>query len=405
MLSILFVLSATLAGINISNFIAIENSASRNVQLVLEHGFDDGPGGDLPPTPPSGEEGEQGQESSEGEMPPAMPDDRLMRENYFCVLFDADGNVENSNYIHVFAITNEECESFARDIYNGKKNSGKKGDYRYKKVKEGDKTKVAVLDIGQHLDQANLSMRGSIIVGLTGYLVILTLILIMSKLIIKPSEETYKKQKVFITNASHELKTPLTIISTDVEIIEMDHGQSEWTKSIKDQVMNLTQMTNQLVTSARLEEDNASSYPMEEFSVSEVAEESVEAFAASFKNKNLEIKNSIAKDVMMNGNRYLINELFFIFFDNALKYCEPHGEVEIRVTKNKNKVEIIFSNTLEKGNNINVEQLFDRFYRDPNTKVVGTGIGLSISKQIVELHKGKISAVKDGDKIKFIVIL
>ena len=390
MFSILFVLTATLAAINISNFVAINNSADRNIQLVLERGLDDGPGG--MPDPESGEQ-------------PLPPDATLMHENYFVVVFDENSEIVNSNYIHIFSMTNEECEAMAREILGYKSNSGRRYDLKYKKVKEGNNTKVAVIDLYQHLNQARISVWGSLIVGLAAYLVILALILISSRLVIRPSEISYTKQKEFITNASHELKTPLTIISTDVEIIEMDHGQSEWTQSIKDQVLNLTQMTNQLVTSARLEEDSASSYPMEEFNVTEVLEESVEAFAPSLKANELELIQNISKGVTMNGNEYLINELFYIFFDNALKYTQPKGVLEVSLKKNKGKIEICFANTLPDGNRVQVDQLFDRFYRDPNSKVSGTGIGLAISKQIVELHKGKIEAIQDGNKIEFIVIL
>ncbi len=386
MFSILFVLSATLVAINASNFIAIDNSSNRNIQLVLERGLDEGSG--EMPNPESGEH-------------PLPPDETLMHENYFVVVFNENKEVVNSNYIHIFSVTNEQCEQVAREILDRKSSSGLKGDFKYKKVVEGSNTKVAVLDLYPHLNQARISVWGSLIVGAAAYLVIIALIIIVSKLVIRPSERAYTKQKEFITNASHELKTPLTIISTDVEIIEMDHGQSEWTKSIKDQVQNLTLMTNQLVTSARLEEDNASSYKMEDFSLSEVVQESCEAFAASFKTNQLTLSEDIEEDVVMNGNRYLINELLYIFFDNALKYCEPQGEVKIKLSKSKGKIEISFSNAVPKDSKINVDQLFDRFYRDPNTKVVGTGIGLAISKQIVELHKGKISASKDGQIITF----
>ena len=390
MFSILFVLTATLAAINISNFIAINNSVNRNIQLVLERGLDDGPGGIPDPEP--------GEES----LP---PDETLMHENYFVVVFDENSEIVESNYIHIFSMTNEECETMAKEILGYKRHSGRRHDLKYKKVKEGNNTKVAVIDLYQHLNQARISVWGSLIVGVAAYLVILALILISSRLVIRPSEISYAKQKEFITNASHELTTPLTIISTDVEIIEMDHGQSEWTQSIKDQVLNLTQMTNQLVTSARLEEDNASSYPMEEFNVTEVVQESIEAFAASLKNKNLSLNTKLEKDVKLNGNKYLINELLYIFFDNALKYCGENGDVEVSLKRNKGKVEICFANTLPEGNKVEVDKLFDRFYRDQNSKVSGTGIGLAISKQIVELHKGRIEAIQDGNKIKFIVIL
>ncbi len=389
MFSILFVLSATLTAINISNFVAIDNSSNRNIQLVIEHGLNEGP---VTPDP-------------ESEEQPLPPDSRMMRENYFVVLFNENSEIVQSNYIHIFSMTNEECESLAREILTYKKNSGRRYDMKYKKVVEGNNTKVAVIDLYQHLHQARISVWGSIIVGVAAYLVILALILISSRLVIRPTEITYQKQKEFITNASHELKTPLTIISTDVEIIEMDHGQSEWTQSIKDQVLNLTQMTNQLVTSARLEEDQVMNYPMEDFNLTEVVQESADAFGASLKSKNLGLEIKVEPDVMLNGNKYLINELLYIFFDNALKYCEENGSVEVSLRRNKNKAEICFANSLPEGSKIEVDKLFDRFYRDPNSKVTGTGIGLAISKQIVELHKGKIEAVQDGNKIKFIVIL
>ena len=99
--------------------------------------------------------------------------------------------------------------------------------------------------------------------------------------------KSYKKQKAFITNASHELKTPLTIISTDLELVEMDNGKSEWTESIHDQVMRLNTMTKQLVTLSRLDEGNASNYPFAEFSLSKLASESVDSFAPTFKSKQL----------------------------------------------------------------------------------------------------------------------
>ena len=144
---------------------------------------------------------------------------------------------------------------------------------------------------------------------------------------------------------------------------------------------------------------------MEDFDVTDVIQESIDAFAASLKSKHLTLQTKLEEDVILNGNKYLINELLYIFFDNALKYCEEYGEVVVTLKKNKNKVEIAFANTLPASNKVEVDKLFDRFYRDPENKVSGTGIGLSISKQIVELHKGKIEAVQEGGKIKFIVTL
>ncbi len=391
MAAIFLVMSAVIMTINFSNFYAIENSTRHNLTELLKRDISDfpGPGEEIPE--PSGN-------------PRAIPDE-LIEENFIYATVKEDGTIQD--FVSKFPLNEPECKQLVITYYHRTKNYDKIGSYRYKKAKFGDITKVVIIDVNRNRSQAFISMWGSFVVAGVAYILVLLLILGMSRLVLKVNEKAYHNQKEFITNASHELKTPLTIISTDVEIIEMDYGQSEWTRSIKDQVQNLTFMTNQLVTSARLEEDNASSYPMEEFNITEVVQESIDAFAASLKNRHLVLHTNLEKNVMFNGNRYLINELLFIFFDNALKYCEEHGDVEVvvRKNKNKNKVEISFANTLPKANKIEVDKLFDRFYRDPGNKVSGTGIGLSISKQIVELHKGKIEAVQEGGKIKFIVIL
>ena len=396
MISIFFVMSAIIMTINFSNFYVIEKTTRTNLSTLLTeeevYPYDSYTGEiTYPPFDPNEEEDE--------------PDDRFRPEAYFIVVFDEGGNAISANKHIVNWDIKTKCIPLAKRYLDSSANYGKHLNYRYKKAKEGNNTKIVVIDINIKRNEAFVYMWGSFVVGGVGYLLFLLLILGMSRIVLRVNEKAYQNQKEFITNASHELKTPLTIISTDIEIIEMDHGQSEWTKSIKDQVANLTLMTNQLVTSARLEEGNETSYPMEDFNLTEVVNESIEAFAASLKSKHLVLHTKVEKNINYNGNRYLITELLYIFFDNALKYCEEHGDVEVILKKNKNKIEISFGNTLQKNNNIEVDKLFDRFYRDPENKISGTGIGLSISKQIVELHKGKIQAVQEDGKIKFIVIL
>ena len=265
---------------------------------------------------------------------------------------------------------------------------------------------VVFLDTSERTHALGNFFTSSMVIATISYTVLAILIILSSKLVFKTTEESYKKQKAFITNASHELKTPLTIISTDLELVEMDHGKSEWTESIHDQVIRLNAMTKQLVTLSKLDEGNSTNYPFSEFSLSKLAEESVDSFTPTFKSKKITLNSDIASDINMRGNIYLINELFYIFFDNALKYTKNNGEVNLVVKKNSNrKNEIVFFNDIE-DNEIDTKLLFERFYRSPNSVTKeGSGIGLSIAKEIVELHKGKISVSIKENKIYFTIIL
>lgn len=383
LLSILLVLSATIGAINIHNYVQIENEAQNSLSLVIDQGLNNGG-----PTPGGSPHG---------------PNDNLMQSHYFLVSFDDSGTISNSDFKHIFSINEEDGKNMASDIYNGKANKGSiDNNYRYLKENRGNYTYVAVIDVKEKLDSFNNFLISSIVISSISYALIAALIVISSHVVFKTSEESYQKQKSFITNASHELKTPLTIISTDLEIIEMDHGKDEWSESIRDQVSRLTKMTNQLVTLAKLDEGNLSNYPFTDFSLSSLAEECADAFKATFNKNSLSFNVAIKKDINMTGNNYLINELIYIFLDNALKYAKANGQVDFAITNTKNKVEILFANDLQDDYEIDVKLMFERFYRSPSAnKKEGSGVGLSIAKEIINLHKGKINVEVINHKIYF----
>ena len=377
LLSVLLVLSATIFAINTYNYVKIENEAQHSLTMVIDHGYDD---------------------KDMGMGPGHKPEEQnILREHYFIVSFDESGTITNSNFKHIFSISEEDGKNLALDVYNKDSNSGSSESFRYKKEVKGAETCIAFIDINDKISNFQNFLISSTVVSLISYAVLAALIVLASQIIFKTSEESYRKQKSFITNASHELKTPLTIISTDLEIIEMDHGQDEWTNSIRDQVNRLTTMTNQLVTLSKIEENDFKKYPFEDFSLTKLAKECLDSFLPTYKSRDLLLKTVIEDDLSMRANKFLINELFYIFLDNALKYTKDHGQVDMIIRKNKNKIELLFSNDIEENNQIDLTSLFERFYRSPDAKKEGSGIGLSIAKEIVDLHHGKIDAkIKDG---------
>lgn len=387
MASILFVLFLTIGSINIANYASIENSSNDILTEIIKEGTDDiGPG-------PGGGDNDLGHIN-------------LRQEHYFIVSINSDGTVNKINNRHMFILSEEECKDLALKVYSNELSGGKYNDLRYRKeVKSDGLTYVGFLDLKERFDSFNNFLLLSSTISIGAFVIISGLIFFASKIAFKSSEEAYKKQKRFITNASHELKTPLTIISADIDLLEMDYGKNEWSESIKDQVKRLTDMTNNLVTLSKLEEEDASRFPFADFSINEVANKAIDAFKNNFKKENIKFGHNITGNLTMYGNKYLIDELIYIFLDNSLKYTG--GEIKssyfVISKNNKGKIEFRFSNTLSKDYEIDPDQILERFYRSPSTKKEGSGIGLSVAEEIVTLHKGKIKVDKSNNSITFII--
>ena len=418
LISVLFVLFATIFSINLYNYSKINNESQNSLRRAIDQiaRYSEIPdpfnGGGNPGEEGPGQPGGQpGGDWNWGDM------DSLYREHYFIVCFDENGNIDEtrSRYNGIYAgsydpstgtYTNnqEENKQLATKIYTSKSKSGATGNLWYVREERKSGTYMAFIDVTDRLNNFNNFLLSSVAVSAISYTVLAGLIIFASFIVFRTSEESYRKQKAFITNASHELKTPLTIISTDLDIIEMDNVSNEWTSSIRDQVSRLTTMTNQLVTLSKLEENDFKNYPFEDFDLSKLANECVEAFSPTYEKNGFTFNASIKDSLNMHANKYLINELFYIFLDNALKYAKENGQISLEVKNNKKNIEIIFSNDIKQDDKIDPKQLFERFYRSPNSnKKDGSGIGLSIAKEIIDLHKGKIeTAIKEG-KIIFVL--
>lgn len=389
MLSVFIVLAFTFAAINISNYVTVENDAISAVNEAIRQGTDD---------------------FMDGGAPETNPENRVeLREvHYFVIAFNQDGSVNKTNTHHMFILSENECIALAEKVFDNQLTGGKYDTFRYDKVRKGDSlTYVGFVDVKEKLESANRYLLISSLVALGAFLAFAGLVIIGSNIVFKSSEEAYKNQKRFITNASHELKTPLTIISADLDLIEMDNGKNEWSESIRDQLTRLNEMTNQLVTLSKLEEDDKNKFPFADFSLNEICNKAVDAFSSSFKKEGIKFSYNIAGNINMYGNKYLIDEMLYIFFDNSLKYTG--GDLKSSyfvVSKNaKGKIEIRFSNTIDKDDEVDVKQMLDRFYRSPSNKKEGSGIGLSVAKEIVTLHKGTIKVDKSPTSLTFIINL
>ena len=326
---------------------------------------------------------------------------------YFTVTLDSDGNVSDCDTGKVASVDEDSAKEYASEVYTSGKTTGFSGIYRYRVTETDDGTMIVFVDCRQEIATVKNFAINSFAISTVGLAAVFVLVVFFSKLVFRPVAESYKKQKQFITDASHELKTPLTIIDANTEIIEMDHGESQWTKSIRNQVRRLTVMTQQLITLSKLDEGEVNGEKTK-FSLSDALLDCVQPFETPAMMQNKTIETDIADGIMLNGEEKTIRQLFDILLDNAVKYSTPDSTIRVHLYTKGNKTILTVWNATETIPQGNLDQVFERFYRldeARNSEKGGSGIGLSVAKAVVTAHKGKISAFsEDGHSMLIKVV-
>ena len=382
MCSVFAVIAVIVCGINVVNRIKTVEETDNIIDMIIEgNGLQD-----RPPFFPQN---------------PELP----FETRYFFVDFDFRGNVIFVNIENVAAIDVETAVEYATELYDADKSRGFYGNYRYGSAKtQMQSTRYVFVDCTSKLASLNRVLVASTVTGAAGLIIIFLLILLLSGRIMKPVAESYLKQKRFITDASHEIKTPLTIISADAEIIEMQEGKSEWTQSIKTEVNKLTPLTEKLVMLAKMDENM--SVIMTDFSLSDAVEETARSFGSVAVSSGHALNIDVVQNVAYHGNEELIRRLVSILVDNAIKYSDSNGEINVSLSEVGGKKQLIVKNKNAAFNAKDADKVFDRFYRGDdshNSETAGHGIGLALARSIITAHKGKITAKKSADTVIFTV--
>jgi signal transduction histidine kinase len=231
------------------------------------------------------------------------------------------------------------------------------------------------------------------------------IVIFFSKRAVRPVAESYEKQKQFITDANHELKTPLTLVMANLDILEAEIGENEWLSDIRSEGERMSALVDQLVVLARMDEDQTN-LKMQSFSLSDMIMDVFSEFQmlAQERGTSMEVRMDPKVDVV--GDEAAVRRVISILLDNAVKYCDRGGSIRIRLEKKKHPV-LYVENTYTDAGETDIDKLFDRFYRADKARTFtgGFGVGLSIAKAIVTQHKGEISAYqKDAEHIGFKVI-
>ncbi len=333
---------------------------------------------------------------------------------FFSVRLDADGGIVSIDTGRIAAVESEGAADYAREVWETGKTRGFLGDYRFlcQAVEGSGDSRIIFVDCGRDLNSSRSLALTSVGVSLLGMLAVFVLVLFFSKRVFAPVEQSYIKQKQFVTDASHELKTPLTVISANVDILEMEGQENQWTASIRNQVKRLRSLTEQMVMLSRLEEEEKPVFTS--CRISELAQETAAVFEPLAQAKGKTLNTEIARGLTCVGDEDKLRQMLSLLLDNALKYASEQGEILLKLApaRKGGRVCVTVWNTVGEDSGIvpgSQNMLFERFYRPDasrSSRTGGSGIGLSIVQAIVEQHRGKISAESaDGKSIRFIIFL
>ena len=317
---------------------------------------------------------------------------------FFSVHYDTNGIVSRVNQDYITSISESDAETYADAVLESGKAHGYESGYRYLVSTAEDETVVLFLNSERELQTMRSLLWITLAIAAACLVVVFGLVVLFSRRAITPYLKNMEAQKQFITNASHELKTPLTAISTSADVLAMEHDGDEWVHNIQVQSGRLSKLITSLVALSRLDEENP--FPVRtEFSLSDALWEISEPFGSLAQAKGKAYTQDIADGLTVTGDRTAIQQMFSILLDNALKYSPDGGSISLTTQRSGKRAEVTVSNTVDTAQSIDTTRLFDRFYRADESHsgaVSGTGIGLSIVKATVEAHGGTISVRQEG---------
>ncbi len=393
MTSLFVLLTVIVAGMNIINYSAVVNEADEILSLLTQNK------GAFPNLA----------DNNKNRLPHGMSPELPYESRYFSALLDHSGDIIYTETSKIASIDSTSAVEYAHAATNKNTEKGFIGNFRFISYIEGQNSRIIFLDCGRKLNTFYNFFYASCGMAIAGLIIISFVIIFFSGKILRPIAESYEKQKRFITDAGHEIKTPLTIINANADVLEMDLGTNEYLEDIQLQTKRLTSLTNDLVLLARMEEAE-DSMQMIDFPISEVIADTALPFKTLAQTQGKDFICNIQPLLSMNGNDKSIRQLISILMDNALKYSPEGGKIALDFFKQSKTLCLTIFNTADTEiSHENLNHVFDRFYRTDlsrNSETGGHGIGLSVAKAIVTAHGGKIQATsQDGRSFQITVTL
>lgn len=421
------VLALIIAGINIVNYSHICKTADARLDYILagkgsidwtdEPKTDPGDGKDVAGNggAAAGENGDDGAGINLEHVPvrhfEGMTAESPFDTRYFTVSI-AGGQVVDINTARIAAVGTKRASRIASELHSKGWTSGFSGNYRYTATVQGEETTYVFVDCSRELTSFHSFLSASVAISCIGWLAVLAIVTVASGAVIRPMVESYSKQKRFITDASHEIKTPLAVIDAANEVQEIESGESEWTQSIHEQVARLTALTERLVFLARMDEGSAG-FTMAAIDLSEAVDKAAAPFESVAVSRGKRLSMSIASGVRAHADAAAVAQVVELLLDNATRYASEGSVIELSLRAvsrgaGKGAAELVVSNAVDELPEGDLDRLFDRFYRadvSRSSKTGGSGVGLSVVRAIAEAHGGSAAVSGHDHQITFTVRL
>ncbi|MGE4277753.1 MAG: sensor histidine kinase [Lawsonibacter sp.] len=393
MISVTLVMVLLSVSINVINFLSTDADLSNMLQIIYENQ------GTVPDFPTGGKPGG----AHDGPFNPETP----YSTRYFVLRYDEAGTLAGTDMRHIISVTEEDVDTYLSIALDHGEGFGYSGSYKYYVASTGSDRYMAIfLDCHQELHSMRMFALYSMLVVAGCVVLVYILVLTFSKRAIDPVVKSVEKQKQFITDASHELKTPLTVITTSLKVLEMEVGRQKWIDKAQAQADKMRDLVNDLITLSRLDEEKPA-LQLADFDLSSAVTETAESFRdfAAAQGHVLEIV--VSPGLTYRGDEYAIRQLVSILLDNAVKYAAEGGPIRLTLEPAKKGAVMRVFNSCQGLDSVELDKLFDRFYRADKSRskqTGGFGVGLSIARSIAEAHKGSIRAeCPDAHSIQFTV--
>ena len=391
MISVTVVMVLFAAAVNVANYVSVRSELNQMLDLIA------GNQGVIPSSPPGGMPGSKPVGPFDQETPYAT--------RYFVLRYTNDGNLVQADLKNIAAVTKDDVQPYLELALKKGMGYGYTSGYQYLVKDNGQGRMMAIfLDCRQEMRWVLTLLLLSLCAMAACIALVYVIVVLFSRKAVDPVVQSVERQKQFITDAGHELKTPITVIATSLKVLEMETGKQKWIDKAAAQTEKLKDLVNSLVTLSRMDEEESPLHP-ENFPVSDALAEAAESFRdfAAEKGHPLDIK--IQPGLTYCGDEYAIRQLASILLDNAIKYALPDSRVTFSLEKGRKGIVIRTENACGEMDPKTLPKLFDRFYRPDQSrtsKTGGFGIGLSIARSIAEGHKGSIRAeLLEENRIRF----